>query len=92
MASTKFRPGACVRVADLSGVDSGKYGIVVDRREVRTGPRGIPLIPGAYKPVDWQKEVAVRLSDGELITMFKNRLITSECPAYGSVSWKQRSK
>lgn len=70
-----FREGDRVEVVGLSGIDSGKQGVVVSRREVKTNGRGVPTnIAGAYQPVDWNKEVAVRLDDGSLITMFKNRL------------------
>lgn len=72
----KFKPGDKVRVSPGSGTLSGKTGAVVQPREVKTDGRGIPTnIKGAYSPVDWKKEVAVRLDNGELITMFKNRLI-----------------
>jgi len=69
--------GSRVRIAHNSGVDSNKTGVVVDQREVKTDGRGIPTnIQGAYKPVDWTIETAVRLDDGgELITMFNDRLM-----------------
>ena len=73
----KFRVGerVCVGVGH-SGVDSGKCGVVVDRREVRTNGRGVPTeVAGAYKPVDWKSEVAIRLDNGKLITMYKERLV-----------------
>ena len=37
---------------------------------------GVPrnVASGNYKPVDWKREVAIRLDDGKLITMFKNRI------------------
>lgn len=70
-----FYIGAKVQVADLSGIDSNKKGTVVSPNMVKTDGRGVPTnVSGAYKPVDWSREVAVQLEDGELITMFKNRL------------------
>jgi len=70
-----FTQGMRVKVSDGSGVDSNKTGVVVSPREVKTNGRGVPTnIQGAYKPVDWGREVAVKLDDGEIITMFKNRL------------------
>jgi len=64
-----------VIVTHGSGTTSGKTGTVVSPREVKTDGRGIPTnIQGAYHPVDWDAEVAVRLDDGELITMYKERL------------------
>ena len=72
---SSFPTGVRVKVSDGSGLDSNKTGTVVSPREVKTDGRGIPTnIEGAYDQVDWKKEVAVRLDDGSLITMFKNRL------------------
>jgi len=71
----KLQPGVRVKVVPGSGLDSDKVGIIVSPKEVRTNGSGIPInIQGAYKPIDWNKEFAVKLDDGELITMFKNRL------------------
>ena len=71
----KLQPGVRVKVVDGSGIDSNKTGIIVSPREVRTNGSGVPInVQGAYKPVDWKREFAVKLDDGELITMFKNRL------------------
>jgi hypothetical protein len=67
--------GDRVRVSDLSGVDSRKEGVVVRQELVKTDGRGVPTnVEGAYRPVDWRNETAVRLDDGSLITMFNNRL------------------
>lgn len=80
--STRFKVGDRVSVTHGSGVDSGKAGTVVNPREVKTDGRLVPTnIRGAYKPVDWKREVAVRLDNGELITMFKNRLIPEQMGA-----------
>jgi hypothetical protein len=68
--------GTRVKVSDGSGIDSGKEGIIVERSRVRTDGRGVPTnIIGAYKPVDWSRDVAVQLDNGSIITMPKNRLI-----------------
>jgi hypothetical protein len=73
--AASFKPGDKVEIAINSGVDSGKRGKVVSQQEVKVNGRGIPSnVEGAYKEVDWKKEVAIRLDDGELITMFKNRV------------------
>jgi len=70
-----FTPGTRVQVSGGSGIDSDKQGVIVDRSEVETDGRGIPTnISGAYKPIDWQEQVAVRLDNGSLITMYKDRL------------------
>lgn len=70
-----FNVGAKVQVSDGSGLKSNKIGVVVSPRMVKTDRDGVPKnVTGAYKPVDWSREVAVQLEDGELITMFKTRL------------------
>lgn len=67
--------GTPVRVSDGSGVNSNKVGMVVSPNEIKTNGRGVPInVDGAYKPVDWGRESAVQLDDGNLITMFNNRL------------------
>lgn len=71
----RFRVGDSVRIAEGSGVLSRRTGVIVPRSEVRTDGSGVPTnIAGHYKPVNWRKEVAIRLDDGELVTMFKDRL------------------
>jgi hypothetical protein len=68
--------GQRVKIADGSGVDSNKTGVIVSKGEVKTDGRGVPVnVQGAYKPVDWNREAAIRLDDGELITMFLNRIL-----------------
>jgi len=62
-----------VRVTQGSGLDSGKCGVIVPLSQVKTNHRGIPKLPGHYQPIG-RNEVAVLLDNGELITMFKNRL------------------
>jgi len=70
-----LKEGDRVKISGGSGVLSGKEGVVVDKKTVKTDGRGIPTnVEGAYKPVDWNKEVAIRLDDGEIVTMFKNRV------------------
>lgn len=52
------------------GVDSGATGRIVSRHEVKTDYRGIPVnVPGAYKPVNWKKETAVKIDGGTLVTL-----------------------
>lgn len=71
-----YRPGTRVKVTHGSGVDSGKTGVIVPRNKIKTDGRSIPTnVDGAYKPVDWSKEVAILTDDGEYITMFKNRVM-----------------
>jgi len=68
--------GSRVKVAINSGLNSDKTGVIVGQRYVKTDGRGTPTnIPGAYKPVDWNVESAVMLDNGQLITMFNDRLI-----------------
>jgi len=70
----QLRSGMRVRVAPGSGVESGKTGVVVSTREVKTDGRGVAVeVQGAYYPLR-RNEVYVRLNNGELIQMPKNRL------------------
>lgn len=71
----RFNKGDRVKISDGSGVISGKTGVIVDKSAVKTDGRGIPTnVQGAYKPVDWSKEVAIKLDNGDIETMFKNRV------------------
>jgi len=71
-----LKVGTIVTVSQGSGIDSGRAGVVVDRSEVKTDGRGIPRIgKGHYWPINWKIESAVRLDDGDLITMFDDRLL-----------------
>ena len=70
--------GMRVRVVVGSGVDSGKAGVIVGWSQVKTDGRGKPTnIQGEYWTASMSRErgmVPVRLDNGELILMFKNRL------------------
>ena len=70
----KIALGSKVRVCFGSGLDSDLEGTVVSPSWIKTNGRGIPLLPGHYKPVDWSREVAVMTPSGRLFTMFTNRL------------------
>jgi hypothetical protein len=76
---TKFHIGRfCCVERYGSGVNSGKCGIIVNKALVRTDGRGVPMeIEGAYKPLRGD-EVVLRLADGRLIAMFKDRLTCTE--------------
>ncbi len=68
--SRRFKNGQVVQVQICKGLSSGLIGRVVDRREVRTDGRGVPLIPGHYKPM-YPDEIPLRdVKTGELFTMF----------------------
>ena len=69
-----LRIGTKVRVCQCSGVDSGRTGRVVSPRKVKTDGHCVPKIIGHYKPVNWRKESAVLDNNGNLFTMFDNRL------------------
>ena len=67
--------GSTRQVMFGSGIASGKTGTVVHRSEIKTDGRGIPTnIEGAYKPVDWKNETAIRYDDGSYDTMPHARL------------------
>ena len=79
IGNAKFRIGQRVCVSEGSGIDSGRCGVIVSPREVVTDGRGIPRnIPGAYSEMDLSRERPVRLDNGRLILMFKNRLRRSK--------------
>ena len=68
--SPRFKIGQVVQVCHCKGLNSGRIGRVVDRREVRTDGRGVSLIPGHYKPT-YSYEIPLRdIKTGELFTMF----------------------
>jgi hypothetical protein len=69
------RTGTRVLITEGSGLDSGKAGVIVPRTTVKTDHHLVPInVEGAYRPVDWRKEVAILLDDGTLITMFRSHL------------------
>lgn len=70
-----------MRVSDAIPIDHGKVGVVLAPRDVRTNQRGVPLIPGHYKPVDWKRWVAVRFRDGSMNTYPKGALRPVACDA-----------
>jgi len=65
-----IRTGSRVMIAHGSGIDSGKTGIVIPREQAPYWRN----IPGMYKSPS-SNEVPVKLDSGEIIYMFKNRLI-----------------
>ena len=68
--SPRFAIGQVVQVQICKGLNSGRIGRVVDRREVRTDGRDVSLIPGHYKPM-YRDEIPLRdVKSGELFTMF----------------------
>jgi len=78
-AATKFYIGQRVVLSPNAGINSNKAGTIVDPSEVKTDGRGIPTnVQGAYKPVEWKKEVAIRLDTGEIITMFKGLVLPTD--------------
>ena len=67
--------GDRVRVCDCSGTQSGQEGTVIPKRNVPTNGSGVPQVDGGhYKPMG-PDEVAYRLDNGRIDTMFANRLI-----------------
>lgn len=63
-----FKTGQRVRVSHCSGIDSGKTGVVM--------PNAIHsrVHDGSYTNFNAYREHVVRLDDGQLIRMFRNRL------------------
>jgi len=81
--------GTKVKVSDGSGLDSNKTGTIIDPSQIKTDMSGVPEIQGHYKPVDWSKESAVQYDDGEVNTMFNDRLMPIQ---EGYNEWGQKIK
>jgi hypothetical protein len=61
--------GQLVRVNESVPLDKGRLARVVDRRDVRTNGRGIPLLSGHYQPMS-SDEIPLRDDEtGELFTV-----------------------
>lgn len=72
---SSFKTGDKVKVSEGSGTASGRIATVVDKSKIKTDGTGVPTnVQGAYKKVDWSREVAIQYEDGEYNTMFNNRL------------------
>ena len=71
----EFHPGDRVTVKGGSGIDSDKTGVVVDHWGL-----SYKDFEGHYKPIDWDEEVAIKLDNGELITMYTNRIFSTDDP------------
>ena len=72
--SPRFKIGQLVRVNESVPHDKGRLARVVDRREVRTNGRGIPLLPGHYQPMR-SDEIPLRdVETGELFTVYEGCL------------------
>lgn len=75
MSESNVKIGDTAKISHGSGIDSGKVVTIVDKSNIKTDGRGAPTnVSGAYKPIDWNKEVAIKYVDGTFGTMFKNRL------------------
>ena len=66
--------GQRIKVCNGSGIESGVTGVIIDRRNVPTDGRGIPKLTGHYRPVNWQREYAIRDDTGRVFTTFGDRL------------------
>ena len=71
----RLRVGDLVQVAPGCGLESNKVGRIIPPGKVPMKSTGGGMIPnigqGHYRPVDWKKEVAIRLTEDGIITMFK---------------------
>jgi hypothetical protein len=67
--SPRFKIGQLVRVNESVAFDKGRLARVVDRREVRTNGRGIPLLPGLYQPMSTDEIPLQDVETGELFTV-----------------------
>lgn len=75
--SRRILPGMKVRIAEGSGIDSGKVVRVAYPSEVpiRKDGSGIPDLIGHYQRVDFRQQAAIKFEDGRIDTMWLNRLI-----------------
>jgi hypothetical protein len=71
--STSKQEGDTVQVADGSGIDSGKIGVIVPTQFKQTSGGLIPDEPGAYKPLSkgW---LSVKFEDGHVASFPASRL------------------
>ena len=68
--------GVKVRIAECSGVDSGREGEIVPRSLIETDGRGRPIVTGHYHTMtELGDYMAVRAADGEILLVHRNRLI-----------------
>ena len=73
-----MRIGTKVRVAECSGIDSGRVGVIIPRTDVRVDGRGIPELPGFYRRPNWSRESAILLEDSTVTIMSNNRIVKCE--------------
>lgn len=66
--------GDYVKVAEGSGIFSRRIGRIVRPSTISTDGRGILRLAGHYKPPDWRKEVLILGDNGEVFTMYRDRL------------------
>ena len=68
--------GVKVRIAECSGVDSGREGETVPRSLIETDGRGRPVVPGHYRTMtELGDYMAVRATGGEILLVHRDRLI-----------------
>lgn len=63
-----FRAGERVAVSDCGGLESRAAGTVMRREFVPVSGRGIPLLPGEYRPMT-RDDVAILTDGGRIIIM-----------------------
>ena len=58
----KYNIGDKIEILPGSGVSSSKkYATVISKSEIKTDGKGVPTnIPGAYKAIDWKKEIPIK--------------------------------
>lgn len=68
-----YKPGTRVRINDTGGTLSSRTGRIIRFQDLPHDAQGRPDVPG---PINWKKEVAIKLDNGEFVTMFKDRITT----------------
>ncbi len=65
----RFNVGDRIEVTEGAGLKSCTTGTVVSRNLIPVRSDGVPNLPGYYKPVDWNREVAIQYDDLSVGTM-----------------------
>ena len=62
--------GCKIRVKDTIPLHAGKIGVIVSPKTVPTNGRGVPILPGHYKPFDRKRDSFVLFDNGEIDSVF----------------------
>ena len=87
--SGRYPLGSHMQVSEGSGLASGKTVTIVNRSEIKTRGDGVPTnVQGAYKPVDWKREIPVKYADGSYDTIPKGSLTSVKVGGKSQAYWE----